>query len=99
MGSIIFGGVAGCSKEVATDIKRMYKDAQSVTKYEDALKYSRDTLEGSYGNSKEYYTCEVGIPSITIEIGRKAAPGPIEEFSVIWNENKDVVIRQAVLFE
>ena len=98
MGSIIFNGIAGCSEQVAADLKRMYKDAQSVTKYEDAQKYYRDTLVGSYGNSKEYYTCVVQVPSITIEIGREAAPGPIEEFATIWNENKDVVIRQAALF-
>ena len=98
MGSIIFNGIAGCSKEVATDIKRMYKDAKSVTKYTDEHRYYRDTLKGSHGNSKEYYTCKLGIPSITIEIGRETCPGPIKEFPAIWKENKDVVIRQAGLF-
>jgi g-D-glutamyl-meso-diaminopimelate peptidase len=42
---------------------------------------------------------KLGVPSVTLEVGSKAAPGPISEFKKIWSKNKNVVIREAMLFD
>lgn len=39
------------------------------------------------------------IPFITVEVGRGAAPLGGGEFGSIWAKNKNVVIREAQLFQ
>lgn len=39
-----------------------------------------------------------GIPSITLEIGKKACPLSANEFPSIWQKNKSLVIKEAKLF-
>ena len=99
MGSIIFGNYdTTIKKSVAKDIDKMYRLAKDLTGYSSAAGYYKGNSSGSNGNLREYLMYNLKIPSITIEIGRKACPLPISEFSSIWLKNKNLVIREAALF-
>ncbi len=94
MGNILFGA---CSKKsIKATTKKMHALAKSMTGYGNG-----DKLYGGsgIGNSREYDMYTIGIPSITLELGRKAAPGPISEFKAIFKKNKDLVIREAMLLQ
>lgn len=93
MGSIIYGSCSIKGK-IRTNTSRMYSLARGLTGYSSA---------GSgggfgYGNYREYVMYNMGLPSITIEVGRTPCPVPRWEYSGIWNRNKDVVFREAALF-
>lgn len=94
MGNIVFGKTKKASIRYMTT--KMYRLAKSMTGYG-----CGDTLYKSsgIGNSREWDMYCLGLPSITLEVGRKPAPGPISEFKSIWKKNKNVVIRQAMLFD
>lgn len=52
-------------------------------------------LDGSYekldfAGYKDWAVSKLGIPSLTIEVGRETAPVPPEQFSCIWEENQYV---------
>ena len=99
MGSIIFGNYdTTIKKSVAKDIDKMYRLARELTGYSSAAGYYKGNSSGSNGNLREYLMYDLKIPSITIEIGRKACPLPISEFSSIWLKNKNLVIQEAALF-
>ena len=50
------------------------------------------------GNLREYAMYKKEIPSITLEIGKKACPLSANEFPSIWQKNKSLVIKEAKLF-
>lgn len=94
VGNIVFGKCT--KKSVKATTKKMYNLAKSITGYA-----CGDKVYGGkgIGNSREWDMYQLGVPSITIEIGEKSAPGPISEYKEIWNKNKNVVIREAMLLE
>ncbi len=95
MGSIVFGSCP--KKNRARDVtKSMYSLARSVTGYAGAAGYSSGK-DGNIGNLREYFIFEKEIPSITLEIGNLPCPGPISEFSSIWDKNKTLVFLEAAL--
>ncbi|MGN1248748.1 MAG: M14 family zinc carboxypeptidase [Candidatus Spyradocola sp.] len=53
------------------------------------------TLRGDSGTEgggfKDWALSEMGIPSVTIEIGTRACPLPLDEFSDIWARNQNVL--------
>lgn len=96
-GSIIYGK---CSSKAGASVKkqatRMYSVAKKLTGYS-IMPADSGRLGGGY--SREYYLYKKHIPFITIEVGRYPCPLGIREFSSIWKKNKDVVIREAMLFD
>lgn len=97
MGSIIFGD---CKKkgDIKKVTKKMYKTACTVTGYASADGYGSSDPNGSAGNFREYLMYKKEIPNITIEIGYQTCPGPISEFSSIWEHNASLVLKEAALF-
>lgn len=96
-GSIIYGKCAGqATASVRRQTTRMYKTAQSLTGYH---LMPTESLSYAGGCSREYFLYKRRIPCITLEVGRNACPLGIGEFSSIWNKNKNVVIRVAMLFD
>lgn len=96
-GSIIYGKCAGqATASVRKQTTRMYKTAQSLTGYH---LMPTESLSYAGGCSREYFLYKRRIPCITLEVGRNACPLGIGEFSSIWNKNKNVVIREAMLFD
>ena len=96
-GSIIYGKCAGqATASVRKQTTRMYKTAQSLTGYR---LMPTESLSYAGGCSREYFLYKRRIPCITLEVGRNSCPLGIGEFSSIWNKNKNVVIREAMLFD
>lgn len=98
MGSIVFGSSDGLSgTALAAKTTQMYNTARKVTGYGSAASYS--SRNGSSGGGlREYALYTMRVPSITLEIGRIACPGPSSEFPRIWRENKDLLYQEAKLF-
>lgn len=94
MGSIVFGS---CNKggAVKKNTTRMYRLARGITGYSSSASYGGTSV----GNLREYIVYKLNIPSITLEIGRIPCPGPISEYGSIWSRNKEVVFREADLFD
>lgn len=95
-GSILYGRCAGqASSQVKKQTTRMYKLAESLTGYglmpTESISYAR-------GCSREYFLYKKNIPCITLEVGYGACPLGAGEFPSIWKKNKDLVIREAMLF-
>lgn len=96
MGSIIYGSSNGAgSASAANDTQRMYQTAREITGYTSA---GDGGGSGSGGGLREYVMCDLGLPSITLEIGRHPCPGSISEFPRIWRENANLVLGEAALF-
>ena len=96
-GSIIYGKCASqATSQVRKQTTRMYKMAQSLTGYR---LMPTESLKIAGGCSREYFLYKKKIPCITLEIGRNACPLGIGEFSSIWRKNKNVVIKEAMLFD
>lgn len=97
MGSIIYGSSSGArSASAAIGTERMYQTAREITGYTRA---SGGGKSGNGGGLREYVMCDLGLPSITLEIGRHTCPGSISEFPRIWRENANLVLREAALFD
>lgn len=97
MGSVIYGSSNGArSTSAAIGTERMYQIAREITGYTRAAGGGKS---GSGGGLREYVMCELGLPSITLEIGRHPCPGSISEFPRIWRENANLVLREATLFD
>lgn len=98
-GSILFGEANGSVKPAVT---RMYELAKKLTGYADSSGYEESVNEHSkkknIGNLREYAMYRKNIPSITLEIGKKACPLASNEFSAIWQKNKMLVLKEAKLF-
>lgn len=95
-GSILYGKCASQAKAaVRRQTTRMYKLAKSLTKYR---LMPTESISSAAGCSREYFLYKRDIPCITIEIGRGACPLGIGEFSSIWNKNKNLVFKEAMLF-
>ena len=58
-----------------------------------------ESISVARGCSREYFLYKRNIPCITIEVGVGVAPLSGREFNSIWNKNKNVVIREAQLFD
>lgn len=96
-GSIIYGRCASrATASVRKQTNRMYKTARNLTGYH---LMPTESLRVAAGCSREYFLYKKNIPCITIEIGRNACPLKISEFSSIWKKNKNVVIKEAMLFD
>ena len=83
-------------KKVRNITTRMYKLAKSLTRYH---LMPTESISVARGCSREYFLYKRNIPCITIEVGVGAAPLSGREFNSIWNKNKNVVIREAQLFD
>ncbi len=96
-GSILYGR---CADSATTKVKnattRMYKIAQQLTGYR---LMPTESISSAAGCSREYFLYKRNIPCITLEVGRGSCPLSISEFPSIWSKNKNVVIREAMLFD
>ena len=96
-GSILYGRCAGnITAKVEQATTRMYRTAQSLTGYR---LMPTQSISSAAGCSREYFLYKRKIPCITLEVGRGACPLSSSEFPSIWRKNKDVVIREAMLFD
>lgn len=95
-GSIIFGGGPYADDEQQEKTTQMYELAKELTGYGSSASYESQT--GSGNGLREFIMLKKNTPSITLEIGKLPCPGPISEFKHIWEENKDLVFREALLF-
>ncbi len=78
----------GENAEVNAQSKALGKAIRSVTGYD--LSGNDDTTGGGF---KDYAMDALGIPSVTIEIGTRSCPLPLDEFSAIWLRNREVLPR------
>lgn len=96
-GSILYGRCnSHATKKVRNTTTKMYKIAQRLTGYH---LMPTESLSYAGGCSREYFLYGRNIPFITLEVGTGAAPLSGSEFSSIWRKNKNVVIREAQLFD
>ena len=96
-GSILYGRCAGnATKKVKSTTTRMYRLAKKLTGYR---LMPTESISAARGCSREYFLYGRKIPCITLEVGRGVAPLSGSEFSSIWRKNKNVVIREAQLFD
>ena len=95
-GSIVFGG---CTKKgkVKENTQKMYDLARTITGYADSAAYEKEHSGGT-GSLREYLVYKQKVPSITLEVGWAACPGPISEFPSIWSRNRTLVLEEAMLF-
>lgn len=93
MGSIVFGGCK-YRGSLRRNVNRMYNLARKITGYRSAASYGGK----GYGNLREYQMYTLRIPSITLELGHTSCPLPLYEFRSIWNRNKELIFREAMLF-
>lgn len=97
MGSVIYGSSNGArTVSAAAATERMYQTAREITGYASA---GGGGNSGSGGGLREYVMCDLGLPSITLEIGRHPCPGTISEFPRIWRENANLALQEAALFD
>lgn len=89
MGRIIFGSCS--SKKIAKDTKTMYQIAKRETNYIAAPESSKTKSPG--GQYWEYVMYLLGIPSITIEVGKTWAPCSYYEYKTEFLKNKNVVLK------
>ena len=92
MGQIVFGDYNGKNKTLRSDIADMYKIARSTTGYSSAAGYGGT----SNGNYREYLIHKTKVPSITIEVGSVSCPVPKYQYASAFNQNKLLVLREAV---
>ena len=96
-GSILYGRCAGqAKKKTRKNTTRMYQVARSLTGYS---LMPTESVYSARGCSREYYLYKKQIPFITLEVGHNPCPLGIGEFSSIWRKNKNLVIREAMLFD
>lgn len=96
-GSILYGRCASnATAKVEQMTNQMYKTAQSLTGYR---LMPTESLSTAAGCSREYFLYKRKVPCITLEVGRGTCPLSIREFPSIWKKNKNVVIREAMLFD
>lgn len=91
MGRIIYGSCS--SKKIAKDTKTMYQIAKRETNYIAAPESSKTKSPG--GQYREYVMYLLGIPSITIEVGKTWAPCSYYEYKTEFLKNKNVVLKIA----
>ncbi len=96
-GSILYGRCAGEARAtVKSQTKRMMQLAKSLTGY--GL-MPTESIKAANSCSREYFLYKKHLPCITIEVGRGSCPLAVREFSSIWKKNKNLVIREAMLFD
>ena len=96
-GSILYGRCASQTKAtVKKNTTRMYKVAQKLTGYR---LMPTESIRYANGCSREYFLYKRNIPCITVEVGRNSCPLKSGEFPSIWRKNKNLVIREAMLFD
>jgi g-D-glutamyl-meso-diaminopimelate peptidase len=96
-GSILYGRCAGqASSKVKKQTTKMYKLARKLTGYR---LMPTESISSARGCSREYFLYKRSIPFITLEIGHGSCPLGAGEFSSIWRKNKDLVLREAMLFD
>ena len=96
-GSVIYGRCAGqANKKTRKNTTRMYQLAKSMTGYS---LMPTESVYSARGCSREYYLYKKQIPFITLEVGHNSCPLGIGEFSSIWKKNRNLVIREAMLFD
>lgn len=97
-GSIIYGKCMSiATKGVKKTTTKMYKLAKKLTGYKIMPADKGIKLSGGY--SREYFLYKRNIPFITIEVGVNPCPLSAKEFPSIWKKNKDLVIKEAMLFD
>ena len=94
MGRIIYGSCS--SKKLYKDTKMMYDIAKKETGYIAAPESSKSSGKASPGGQyREYVMYMLGIPSITIEVGKTWAPCSFYEYKTEFQKNKNVVLKIA----
>ena len=96
-GSILYGRCAGsATRYVKNQTYRMQKLARSITGYS---LMPTESIRQANSCSREYFLYRKHIPCITIEVGHGSCPLGSGEFPSIWRKNKNLVIREAMLFD
>lgn len=96
-GSVIYGRCAGsASRYVKNQTYRMQKLARSMTGYS---LMPTESISQANSCSREYFLYRKHIPCITLEVGHGSCPLGSGEFSSIWRKNRNLVIREAMLFD
>lgn len=98
-GQIIFWHFSQEGKEEARD-EQIAKDLKKITGYLLVPKWHTLTSKGlkpnggkySGGGYKDWFVQEFKKPGFTLEIGRTPCPLSLNEYSKIWNDNKNVPI-------
>lgn len=90
MGQIIYGSCS--AKGIYKDTKTMYRIAKQETGYKDAYESSGKSSGGQY---REYVMYMLGIPSVTIEVGKTWAPCSYADYEREFQKNKYVVLKIA----
>ncbi len=95
-GSILYGKVVNsATSSVKKQTSRMAKLAKKLTGYS---LMPTESISSANSCSREYFLYTKKLPCITLEVGKDACPLSASEFPSIWKKNKNVVIREAMLF-
>lgn len=96
-GSILYGRCAGsATRYVKNHTYRMQKLARSLTGYS---LMPTESIQQANSCSREYFLYRKHIPCITIEVGHGSCPLGSGEFPSIWRKNKNLILREAMLFD
>jgi len=77
----------GSNKQVNSKSYDLALAVRACTQYQ--LQDSTDKLDA--GGYKDWVMDSLGIPSLTIEIGSRDCPLPLDEFDTIWQRNRNVL--------
>lgn len=77
----------GQEGELLSDTENFAKKVSSMTGY--YMDRNFEALDPA--GYKDWAIIKKGIPSITVEVGKKKNPVPPEQFKEIWNQNKDIL--------
>ena len=91
MGRIVFGDYNGKDSSLRSDINKMYRIARNTTGYASSSGYGGK----SNGNYRSYLIYDLGVPSITLEIGSISCPVPRYQYATEFKRNKLVLLREA----
>lgn len=94
-GQVIFWDYFGEDTAVEAVINEMTKVAVDTTKYR---KIETDG-EPSNGNYREYVMYDLGLPSITVEVGLGGSPVKVKHYKSTFEKNKYLVLREAQILK
>lgn len=90
MGNIIYGDCS--NKKLKKNTTKMYNIAKSLTGYKKAPVTGGKSTGGQY---REYVMDILNLPSITLEVGKVAAPCSYNQYEKEFQKNKMVVLKIA----
>ena len=96
-GSILYGRCASqATSSVRKKTTKMASLAKALTGYS---LMPTESLSSANSCSREYFLYYRKLPCITLEVGHGACPLSSGEFSSIWKKNKNLVLKEAMLFD